>query len=89
VPAVALCGGVGLYLLALVAFRLRNVHSLNRQRLVAALLCLALIPVATTVPALVALTLVTALACALVAYEAIHFAEARDRIRHAERAGSP
>jgi low temperature requirement protein LtrA len=85
VPAVALCGGVAVYLLALVAFRLRNVHTWNRQRVVAGCLCLALIPVATAVPALVALALVSLVACALVAYEAIHFAEARDRIRHAER----
>ncbi len=34
VPAVALCGGVALYLLAHILFRLRNVGSLNRQRLV-------------------------------------------------------
>ena len=39
VPAVALCGGVALYLLAHVAFRLRNVGSLNKQRLVAASSC--------------------------------------------------
>ena len=85
VPAVALCGGAGLYLLALVAFRLRNVHTWNRQRVVAGTLCLALIPAATAVPALAALALVTAVLCALIAYEAIHFAEARNRIRHAER----
>ena len=33
VPAVAMLGGTALYLLAHIAFRLRNVHSLNRQRL--------------------------------------------------------
>ena len=32
VPAVALLGGLALYLLAHVAFRWRNVHRLNRQR---------------------------------------------------------
>src|SRR3954470_226505 len=41
VPAVALCGGVALYLAAHVAFRLRNVGTLNRQRCVAAALALA------------------------------------------------
>ncbi|WP_028061678.1 low temperature requirement protein A [Candidatus Solirubrobacter pratensis] len=85
VPAVALCGGVALYLLALVAFRLRNVHTWNTQRTVAGVVCLALIPAATAVPALAALALVTALLCALIAYEAIHFAEARARVRHAGR----
>ena len=84
VPAVALCGGVALYLFALVAFRLRNVHSWNVQRVVAGAVCIALIPVAHAVSALVALALVTAVLCALIAYEAIRFAEARDRIRHAE-----
>jgi low temperature requirement protein LtrA len=84
VPAVALCGGVALYLLALVAFRLRNVHTWNNQRAVAGLVCIALVPVATAVPALAALALVTAVLCALIAYEAIRFAEARNRIRHAE-----
>jgi low temperature requirement protein LtrA len=85
VPATALCGGVALYLAALVAFRLRNVRSWNVQRAVAAGLCVALIPVATAVPALLALALVSVLLCALVAYEAIHFSEARRRIRHGGR----
>ena len=82
VPAVALCGGVALYLFALVAFRLRNVRTWNRQRVVAGLVCVGLIPAATAVPALAALALVTAVVCALIAYEAIRFAEARARIRH-------
>src|SRR4051794_31565625 len=85
VAAVGLCGGPALYLLAHVAFRLRNVHTLNPRRLAAAGLLLALIPVATAIPALAALAVVTAILCALVAYEAMRFAAARDRIRHAER----
>ena len=85
VPAVALCGGLALYLFALVAFRLRNVHSWNRQRVVAGVVLLALIPVATAVPALAALALVTAVMCGLIAYEAIRFAEARARVRQASR----
>jgi low temperature requirement protein LtrA len=82
VPAVALLGGAALYLLAHVAFRLRNVHTLNRQRLVAAIVAVALIPVATEVPALATLAILAALLVTLVAYEAIRFAEARDRVRH-------
>ncbi len=81
VPAVALCGGVALYLLSHIAFRWRNVRSLNRQRLVAAGACLALIPLALSAPALVALGAVAAVCVALVAYEAIHFAAARARVR--------
>ena len=46
VPAVALCGGVALYLAGHIAFRYRNVHTFNTQRGIATLACLALIPVA-------------------------------------------
>ena len=44
---------------------------------------LALIPVAVELPALATLAIVTALCVGLIAYEAIRFAEARDRVRHA------
>ena len=83
VPAVTLCGGVALYLLAHILFRLRNVGSLNRQRLLVAALLLALIPLAVEIAALATLALVAALCVALIGYEAIRFAEARDRVRHA------
>ena len=83
VPAVALCGGVAVYFLAHVLFRLRNVRTLNRQRLVTAALLLAFVPVALEVPALASLGVVAALCAALIAYEAIRFAEARERVRHA------
>ncbi len=81
VPAVALCGGAALYLLAHVAFRLRNVQTLNRQRLVAAIVLVALIPVSRELDSLVMLGLVTAVAAALIAYEAIRFSDARRRVR--------
>ena len=61
VPAVALCGGVALYLIAHILFRLRNVGSLNRQRLVVSVVLLALIPAAVELPALATLAIVTAL----------------------------
>jgi low temperature requirement protein LtrA len=83
VPAVALCGGIALYLVAHILFRLRNVRSLNRQRLVVSAALLALIPLAVEVAALATLGLVALLCVALIAYEAIRFAEARDRVRHA------
>jgi low temperature requirement protein LtrA len=82
VPATALLGGTALYLLAHVAFRLRNLRTLNKQRLVGSLLLLALLPVAVELPALATLGIVSALLAALIAYEAIRFAEARDRVRH-------
>jgi low temperature requirement protein LtrA len=81
VAAVALCGGVALYLAGHIGFRLRNVHTVNRQRVVTAILALALIPLAHEVDALVALAVVSALCCGLIAYEAIRFADSRAHIR--------
>jgi low temperature requirement protein LtrA len=83
VPAVALCGGVALYLLAHIAFRLRNVHSLNRQRLATAAVCLAFIPIATRIDAVAAVAGIAALCTLLVAYETLRFREARARVRAA------
>jgi low temperature requirement protein LtrA len=83
VPAAALCGGVALYLAAHILFRLRNVGSLNRQRLVAAAVLTGMIALASSVSALVLLALVAATTTSLVAYEAVHFREARQRVRAA------
>src|SRR5215218_5111405 len=82
VPAVALLGGTALYLLAHVAFRLRNVHSLNVRRLVVAILALALFPLAVEIPSLATLAILAVLLVLLIAYEAVRYAEARDRVRH-------
>ena len=82
VPATALIGGFCLYLLAHVAFRWRNVHSINRRRLGLGIGLLALIPLGVELPAIATLAILTAIACALIAYEVIRFAEHRDRIRH-------
>ena len=69
VPAVALCGGVALYLLALSAFKRRNVGSFNVPRLVAASALAALAPLALVLPALLSLALVALVACTLIAFE--------------------
>jgi low temperature requirement protein LtrA len=82
VPAVALCGGAALYFLALSAFKRRNIGSFNHPRLVAASALVVLAPIATAIPALLALGLVAAISVALVSYEFVAYAEARDRIRH-------
>jgi len=82
IPAAALLGGTAIYLLAHVAFRWRNVHTLSRQRLACAILFAALLPAALVLPALATAAIVAAILIALVAYEAIRFAEPRDRIRH-------
>ena len=81
VAAAALFGGLALYYGAHIGFRLRNVGTLSRQRLLAALVALALIVPATEVDALVALAFAAAMAAALIAYEALRFADARARVR--------
>jgi low temperature requirement protein LtrA len=82
IPSVALFGGIAAYYAGHVGFRLRNVGTLNRQRLVALVVCLALIPVGREVDAIVALSLACLVTSSVIAYEAIRYAEARRRIRH-------
>jgi low temperature requirement protein LtrA len=82
VPASALLGGTALYLLAHVAFRWRNVHRFSVQRLIAAVVLVALVPAAVELPALATLAIVGALLIALIVYETRRFAELRDRLRH-------
>jgi low temperature requirement protein LtrA len=79
--AAALFGGVALYYAGHVAFRLRSVGTLNRQRLLAVIVCFALVPVGTEMDALVALAIAAAIAASVIAYEAIRFADTRHRVR--------
>ena len=90
VPAFALLGGVAIYLLGMVAFRYRHVHTLNRQRLLLAVVLLILVPVATEVPALVALAIANLLLWAMIVYETRMYGEGRHRVRRpeAQTAGS-
>ncbi len=81
VPAAALLGGTAIYLLAHVAFRWRNLHTLNKQRLVCAVLLVALLPLAVEIPAIVMVGLLAAVLTALISYEAVRFSEPRNRIR--------
>jgi low temperature requirement protein LtrA len=82
VSAFALLGGLAIYLLGHVAFRFRNIHSINRQRLGLAVLLLAMVPLAVELPALAALAIITALLSTMIAYETISYGEGRDRVRH-------
>jgi low temperature requirement protein LtrA len=82
VPAFALLGGVAVYLLGLVGFRYRHVHTINRQRLGLALVLLILVPVATAVPALIALAAATVLLWTMIAYEHRSYGEGREQLRH-------
>ncbi|HXR29954.1 MAG TPA: low temperature requirement protein A [Solirubrobacterales bacterium] len=81
VVAFALLGGLAAYLLGLVAFRFRHVHTINRQRLLLAIILLILIPVATEIPALAALATVNLLLWAMIAYETRLYGEGRREVR--------
>jgi low temperature requirement protein LtrA len=94
VPAVALCGGLSLYFLTHVAFRIRIVHSVRRTtaerpgwigpgRLATGIGMLALLPAALELSALTALALVTGLCCALIGYDVVHYREERALVREA------
>jgi low temperature requirement protein LtrA len=82
IPLLALYGGVVLYLLGHVGFRLRNVHSVNRQRTATVFVLAALVPVAWQLPALASLGLLAAVLVALIGYESTVLAEARHAVRH-------
>jgi low temperature requirement protein LtrA len=86
VPAVGLCGGAALYLLAHVAFLFRATDYVFRRRTVGAVVLLALIPAAVAIPALAALALVSAVCALVVAYEAIRYRGPRLKVRHPELA---
>ena len=81
IPALALCGGPALYLFAFVALRVRVSRTLRGGRLIAAIACALLWPVAVVVPALVALTLVAIVWVGLHTYELIWWREARAQTR--------
>lgn len=81
VPAVALCGGLALYFLTHVAFRLRIARTFGPGRSVATIVLFGLIPVALEVPALAALALVAAVCCSLIVYDVVHYREERAQMR--------
>lgn len=81
IPAVALCGGVALYLLGHNAFRLREEGTVSVTRLVVAIVCLGLIGVGISVPSLVTLAVLTVLLCALAAFETATSGEFRRELR--------
>lgn len=84
VSLVALHAGPALFLLAMVAFRLRIVRSLSATRLTAAVLLCATIPLGAQVGAVLDLALVCAVMVGLITFETTRFAETRHRIRHAD-----
>jgi low temperature requirement protein LtrA len=81
IPAVALCGGVALYLLGHNGFRLRSVGSVSVPRLVVTMLCCTLIPLAVLVPSLITLVVLALLLCGLAAFETGSSREFRRELR--------
>jgi low temperature requirement protein LtrA len=84
VTAFALLGGVAIYLLGHVAFRFRHIHTVNRRRLLLAIVLLLLVPVAGELPALATLALANLLLWALIAVETRGYGEGRHRLRRPE-----
>ena len=82
IPAFALLFGVALYLLGLVAFRLRHVGTINRRRFGLALVLVALLPAATALPAIATLAIVAVLLWILVTVETRGYGENRAQVRH-------
>jgi low temperature requirement protein LtrA len=82
--AFALMGGLAIYLLGHVAFRYRHVHTINRQRLLLAVVLLALVPVAVELPALVSVAIANALIWAMIGYETRKYGEGRHQVRRPE-----
>jgi low temperature requirement protein LtrA len=82
IPAVALCGGVALYLLlGHNAFRLREEGSLSVPGLVVAVVCLALIGVGVTVSSIFTLAVLVLVLCGLAAFETASSREFRRELR--------
>lgn len=87
VTLAALSGGVALYLVAHVLFRLRNLGSFNAHRSIAAVALTGLgiaAAAARDIPAWWVLGAVASICAALVAYETIYFREARKRVRRGD-----
>ena len=79
----ALLGGVAIYLLAHVLLRLRNARTVNVQRLLLALVLLALCPIALDVSSLTTLAGLNVALWAVIAYETMKiYDERRYRLRH-------
>jgi low temperature requirement protein LtrA len=81
IPAVALFGGVALYLLGHNAFRLRDFGSVSVPRLVVTILCCALVLMAVSVSSLITLAILTVLLCGLAAFETMRSREFRRELR--------
>jgi len=84
IPAFALAGGVGVYLLGLVAFRYRHIRSVNARRLALGLACIAATPLAAALPAVAVLAALSGALAAVIAYDTHVYGEGRQRVRHGD-----
>lgn len=82
IPLFGLYGGPVLYLLALVGFKHYATGIVSKQRLFAAVLLAALIPLAAALPALASLSMLCAVLAALILWEMVFFSQPREQIRH-------
>jgi low temperature requirement protein LtrA len=82
VALAALFGGVAIYLLGHVGFKLRTVRRVSTPRLVLVACVVAAGVLAGALPALAQLSLLAALVWGLVTYETMHYREERHRLRH-------
>jgi membrane protein YdbS with pleckstrin-like domain len=73
-----------LFLLGHIGFKARMVREWNPVRIGAAIVIVALIPFAASIPALAALAVLTAVTVIMVAIETFRFAEMREAVRHGE-----
>jgi low temperature requirement protein LtrA len=80
----ALLGGVAMFLLTQGAFVWRMTRVLHLDRVVIATLLLAVIPLASKIPALATLVVLAVAMICMIAFEAWHYAELRREIRHAQ-----
>jgi low temperature requirement protein LtrA len=81
IPAVALCGGIALYLLGHNAFRLRYDGTVSVPRLVVAVVCLGLIGVGVSVSSILTLAVLVLVLCGLAAFETASSREFRRELR--------
>ncbi|MEA2124843.1 MAG: hypothetical protein QOI80_1625 [Solirubrobacteraceae bacterium] len=86
VPAAALCGGIAVYFVGQVLFRIRNVRTFSVRRAVTAAALLAAIPLAHAIDALYALAVTAALVWSVIIYEVVRYRANRQSWIHPEEA---
>jgi low temperature requirement protein LtrA len=84
VPALGLCGGAAVYLLAHVGFLFRTTGRVFRRRTIGGLVLSVLTSFAVAIPALTALALVSTVCVLVVLWEVLRYREHRVRVRHPE-----